>query len=418
MDFDITSLTWYLTSGNLLLFVLILLATSGLTLLHLLIAVGVSGYRRLRHGKQPVRVDEPEAPGTTVAFLVAVYNDELTIGPCVESILAQTRKPDQVIVVDDGSTDRTPEVLEGLRARGVTVVRMPQNGGKTRALEQGLQHVTSELVAITDADSIVHADYLKHMVPRFNDAEVAGVGGAVESIPHTWVTAARQVEYLITLKIDRRAEDEMGALLVLPGVSSTYRTRVLREMGFEHDTIAEDFDLTFRMHKAGHKLSMEARALVYTSDPPTLKAYQRQLVRWYTDLWITVGKHRDMWGRKVFGAIEVPWLALNMIVYSVFVLGVPVYLLIVAPERLPVLLVWELLADLALTLIAFAVYRRGDVLWAALSRFPTRFIARWTTLWTLGRVLAGRPGKAWAKLERRGTAAFLASQRTKPTRSG
>lgn len=396
------------------LYVIILLATSGLTLLHLGVAIGIGGIQRLRRGKAaPAPAQDPDAPAPTLTFVVPVYNDGMTIGPCVESILRQSKPADAIIVVDDGSTDDTPQVLATLVPRGVTVVRMAQNGGKTRALEEALLHVKTDLVAITDADSIVHQDYVKEIVESFRDPKVAGVGGAVESIPHTWVTAARQVEYLLTLKIDRNAEDKMGTLIVLPGVSSTYRTKVLKELGFEHDTIAEDFDLTFRMHKAGHHLRMNPHALVYTSDPPTLKSYRAQLVRWYTDLWITVKKHRDMLGRKLFGAVEVPWLVVNMLVYSAFIIVVPVYLLLFRPESFLVFLLWELAADVVLSVLAAIVYKRWDALWGIVSRFPTRFIARWVTLTTFARVAMGRPGLAWTKLERRRTDRFLAAQATR-----
>jgi len=395
--------------------VLVLLATSGLTLFHLLVVAIVASVRKLRRRAQP-QPRPPEKP-LKLAFVVAVYNDALTIGPCIDSILAQSRRPDQIIVVDDASTDGTFEVLKKYRPKGVQVVRMEANGGKTRALEKALTLVRTDLVAVTDADSIVHRDYVKEIIPSFHDRKVAAVGGAVESIPHTWVTAARQVEYLITLKVDRKAEDAMGTLIVLPGVSSTYRVSVLRKLGFEHDTIAEDFDLTFRMQKAGLKLAMNPRALVYTSDPPTLKAYHRQLTRWYTDLWITVRKHRSMWGKKLFGAVEVPWLALNMVAYSLFVIGFPIYLLVVNPRALPGFFFWEFVADAGFALVAFAVYRRRDVLWSVVSRFPTRIIARWVTLTTLARVLVGRPGMAWTKLERRRTDAFLARQASEPAQT-
>ncbi|MEA3200557.1 MAG: peptidoglycan-N-acetylglucosamine deacetylase [Thermoplasmata archaeon] len=390
----------------------ILVLASGLTFVHLGVLLARRALLKLRGRRwRDVPSDffvagaPPREP--TIAFLVAVYNDALTIGPCVESILAQSRPLDQIVVVDDGSTDGTPAVLDTFRSRGVTVLRMPRNGGKTAAIEEGLRHVRTELVAITDADSLVHRDYVKEIIPSFEDPEVAGVGGAVESLPHSWVTAARSVEYMITLRLDRTAEDAMDSLLVLPGVSSTYRRRVLVRMGFEHDTIAEDFDLTFRMQRAGHKLTMNRRAVVYTSDPPTLRSYHRQLTRWYTDLWITVRKHRGMLGRRLFGAVEVPLLVVNLWVYSVLILAAPLYFLLFDPGRLVSFLFWELVMDVAFVALALRVYGRPHVLWGLLSRYPTRLIARWVTLVTFFRVAVGRPGMAWTKLERRATAGLL-----------
>jgi cellulose synthase/poly-beta-1,6-N-acetylglucosamine synthase-like glycosyltransferase len=216
---------------------------------------------------------------------------------------------------------------------------------------------------------------------------------------------------MITLRLDRKAEDAMGSLLVLPGVSSTYRRSLLVAMGFEHDTIAEDFDLTFRLQKAGHKLAMNPRALVYTSDPPTLKSYHKQLTRWYTDLWLTVKKHRDLWGHRVFGTVEVPMLVINLAVYSLLIVVAPLYFLFFDPQRLLSFFLWEFVMDVAFVLVAWRVYRSGHVFWGILSRYPTRFIARFVTLTTLVRVAVGRPGMAWEKLERRPTANMVATSR-------
>lgn len=399
---------------ELLLFLLILWATTGLTIIHL----AVLAYRipaRLVKRLAPRGVPTPPpaerpAPDLSLTFVVPVYNEELTVGPCVESILRQSVRPQAIIVVDDGSTDGTMRVLERYRAQGVIVLQMPKNGGKTRAIEMALVHVATDLVAITDGDSIVHCDYVRNILESFRDPEVVAAGGAVESIPHTWITAARQIEYMMTVNIDRNAEDSMGSLIVLPGVSSTYRTATLREMGFEHDTIAEDFDLTFRLQRANKRIAMNLRAKVYTSDPPTLASYARQLHRWYTDFWLVLKKHRKVLGKRVFGTVEVPMLVLNATVSSLLYLALPVYLLFADPARLPWFFATAFLLDLALVVLAARIYRRKDVWWSLVSRVPTRLIGRTAFLVAMVRVLAGRPGRAWKKLERRGTRAFLASQ--------
>lgn len=398
-----------LSATDLLVFLLVLWATTGLTLVHL----GVIGGRTLRNLFRPrpgprTAPDPASRPRLTLTFMVPVYNDGITVGPTIESLLRQSVRPDRILVVNDGSTDATREVLDGFRDKGVDVLHLERNVGKTRALESGLRHVTTDLVAITDADSIVHVDYVKEIAHSFADPKVAAAGGAVESIPHTWVTAARQVEYMMTVNVDRNAEHSMDALVVLPGVSSTYRTAVLREMGFEHDTIAEDFDLTFRLQRANRRIAMNLRANVFTSDPPTLRSYQKQLLRWYTDFWLVLRKHRAVLGKRVFGTVEVPMLLLNATVTSVLYLALPIVLLFTAPRHLLTYFLTGLVLDFVLVAVAARVYRRRDVWWCLLSRTPTRFIARTAYLTAMVRVLVGKPGTAWDKLERRGTAGFLA----------
>ena len=397
---------------DVIVLLLVLWATTGLTLIHLAV-IGGRSLRDLARGRRGPRAspDPAARPDLTLTFVVPVYNDGATVGPTVESLLGQSVRPDRILVVNDGSTDSTREVLDGFRGRGVDVLHLERNVGKSRALEEALKHVTTDLVAVTDADSVVHVDYVKEIVHSFADPRVAAAGGAVESIPHTWVTAARQVEYMMTVNVDRNAEHSMNALVVLPGVSSTYRTEVLREMGFDHDTIAEDFDLTFRLQRAGRKIAMNLRAKVYTSDPPTLASYRKQLLRWYTDFWLVLKKHRAVLGKRVFGTVEVPMLVLNATVTSVLYLVLPIVFLFTDPRHLLTWLLMGLALDAVLVAIAWRAYHRNDVWWCLLSRTPTRLIARTAYLTAMVRVLAGRPGRAWDKLERRGTAGFLAASR-------
>lgn len=390
---------------DIVLAMLILWATTGLTFIHL----GVIAWRGLspRRRAPPAPSWGVAGPRPTLTFVVPVHNDGLTVGSTIESLLRQSVRPDRILVVDDGSTDDTPRALEAFRDRGVDVLRLPKNVGKSRALDAALASIDTELVAITDADSIVHVDYVKEIVASFADPRLAAVGGAVESIPHTWVTASRQLEYMLTVSIDRNAETSMNALVVLPGVSTTYRTKALRELGFEFDTIAEDFDLTFRMQRAGKRIAMNMRAKVYTSDPPTLRSYYKQLTRWYTDFWLVLVKHRAVLGKKVFGTVEVPMLVLNATVSSALFLALPVYFAFARPEALLPFFGLVLVMDAVLVLIAWRVYRRNDVWLALASRVPTRFLGRWAYLVSMVRVLIGRPGRAWEKLERRSTAEFL-----------
>ena len=400
--------------GDLALWLLVLVAVHGLLVFHVA-WVGLVKTRRWLMGRRNSFRDP--GPGfalagapPSVAFLVAAHNEERTIGPCIESILAQTVPSSEIIVIDDASTDGTASVVERYRARGVRLIRLMANRGKTSAIEIGLEATRARFVAITDADSLVDARYLEHVLPHFEDAEVAAVAGRVDSLPQSWVTAARQVEYMIAIEVDRHAESEMSALLVLPGVSTTYRTSVLREMGFERDTIAEDIDLTFRLHRAGRQMRLERDATVRTSDPLTLKDYYRQVRRWDNDFWLTIVKHRAMIGRTRFGIVSFPLTAAATLVHSVIVLGVPLYLLVARPGMLPYYIIGQLAWDAALAVTAALLYRRWDVLWACASRYPTRVLSRISSPWAFARVLAGKPLRTWRKLERRSTASLQLQQ--------
>lgn len=392
---------------------LVVVAILGFSVLH--VGVLAAGWvRRVARRATGTRAPPPRgghsmagpAPRLTLTYVVSVYNDALTIGPCIESLLKQTRRPDRILIVDDGSTDGTAEVIDAYRPRGVHAVHLPRNVGKTRALEAALRVIDTDLVAITDADSLVHEAYVERIVPAFHDPRVAAVGGILESIPHTWVTAARQVEYVTGLHLVRRAEADMDSIFVLVGSATTYRTSILKTMGFEHDTIAEDLDLTFRLHAAGHVLRLEPRAKVFVSDPPTLRDYHKQLDRWYTDFWIVVRKHHRLLGKRTFGTIEYPGIVVSETLASAAYVASPFVLLTFDPRAALAWFLIGLAADVLLILGSSLAWRRQDVWWSLLSRTPMRFIARTTFLYTMVRVLVGRPGTRWQKLARLETHTF------------
>jgi cellulose synthase/poly-beta-1,6-N-acetylglucosamine synthase-like glycosyltransferase len=399
---ELGGLTWQ----DLLFCLLVLWTTRGLLLLHL----GVLGARAVyRAGRRlwprcpphpPSGPPENPSSAFSLSFIVPVYNDALTVGPCLESLLAQSVPPHAIVIVNDGSTDATRYVLDLFRARGVTVVHLPDNRGKTRALEAGLHSVHTDLVAFTDADSLVDPHYVREIRASFRDPAVVAAAGAVESLPQTWVTAARQVEYLLSIYVHRNAETHLNTMWVLPGVSTTYRRQVLLELGFEHDTIGEDLDLTWRLHRAGRKMVMNLRAKVYTADPPTLRAYYRQLTRWYTDVWLCVKKHRALVGRGAFGWVGLPLAVLNTFAASVVYLLLPLYLLLFASRTLGLTALTELACNATLAVLAHWLYRRRDVYWSLLSSYPTRIITRFVILLTFVRVLIGRPDLVWRKIER------------------
>lgn len=142
---------------------------------------------------------------------------------------------------------------------------------------------------------------------------------------------------------------------------------------------------------------MNPRAKVYTSDPPTLVSYFRQLLRWHTDFWLVVRKHRSIFGKRVFGTVALPITVLNNVASSVLFLGLPVYFLLFHPSRLLFFLFVCTTVDSVTAIVAHHRYRRVAVYWSVLSRYPTRFAARLAFLIAMTQVLAGRPDKTWSK---------------------
>lgn len=410
-----------LTGTDLVVLMLIVWATTGLTVIHLAVIFGRTVVRACTPKRVRERREEAAAASEPLrlTFVIPVHNEEATVSATLESILAQSERADSIIVVNDGSTDGTARVLDSFRPRGITVVTMETNGGRSRALEAGLAHVNTELVAFTDADSIVHEDYVKEIKKSFRDPEVVAAAGAVQSIPHTWVTAARQVEYMLTFNINHNAETTMGSMMVLSGASSTYRTGILRRLGWEHYSPAEDMDVTWRLHKEGRKLVLNRRAIVFTSDPPTLAAYSKQIFRWYTGFWAVFRRHVSLFGKGMFGAVEMPMVVLNMTASSILFVTVPFYLVANASYQLLWFFGIGTALDIAIVVIAVRVYDRKDLWWSALSRTPTRMICKLAWVVTMVRVMliGYRPGNRYAAIPRLSTDGFAAAGHAPTTRS-
>ncbi len=239
------------------------------------------------------------------------------------SWLAQSRPADEIIVVDDASTDNTPHILAEFGDK-ITVVRTPVNlGNKSYAQEFGLRHITGDVFISTDGDTLLHKDFIKNIEKDFKDPKVAAVGGYVKSLKYNWLTRHRAFEYAIGQNFHKLAQSYLDCLYVIPGAAGAFRTNIFRTyLSFDHDTIAEDLDFTYKLHRLGFRLIYDRDAIVYTQDPATLKSYINQMRRWYGGGWQNLIKNYDI------VAIPPPALMLSLMYAEGFAFAV---LLLIMP---------------------------------------------------------------------------------------
>lgn len=259
-----------------------------------------------------------------ISFLIPCYNEERTVKKCIESILDQTRRADEVIVVNDGSTDGTREVLRGF-ADAITVVDTPKNtGNKSYAQEYGLKFVTGDIFLATDADTIVAHDFIETMERNFEDARVQAVAGYIKSLQHNWITACRELDYLIGQDLHKLAQSHINAVVVIPGCASAFRTSTFRRyITFDHDTVTEDLDFTFKYHKNDFKIVYDRDAVVYTQDPATLRAYINQMRRWIGGGWQNVMKHWRVITVRPAHAFELSFIYFEGVVFGALFFVLP-----------------------------------------------------------------------------------------------
>jgi cellulose synthase/poly-beta-1,6-N-acetylglucosamine synthase-like glycosyltransferase/spore germination protein YaaH/peptidoglycan/xylan/chitin deacetylase (PgdA/CDA1 family) len=368
-----------------------------------------------------------------VAVLIPAYNEEKVIERTIQGALDSDYPNLRVIVIDDGSKDRTLEVARRAFAReeaaGRVVILTKPNGGKAAALNYGLDHIgDAELFVGIDADTIIAPDAIARMVPHFLNPQVGAIAGnaKVGNRVNLW-TRWQALEYITSQNFERRALNTLGAVSVVPGAIGAWRVSAVSEAGGYHtDTVAEDADLTMALLRNGYRVEYEDCALAFTEAPTNANALMRQRFRWSFGILQAIFKHRDVVARK--GALG--WVAIpNMLIFQIllplvspfidimFVVGTIWYIVqkYYHPEstdpasfqKLLLFFVVFLVIDFVASSIAFALERRHpearEDFWLLsqvwLQRFAYRQLFSIVLFRTLKRAITGRPF-AWDKLDR------------------
>lgn len=387
----------------------------------------------LLHRRRPAPA--PIQPRPKVTALVAAYNEEKVIVKTLESILACDPPPDELIVIDDGSQDGTSEAVK--RAYGddprVRLITVP-NGGKAAALNLGLKEAKGEILFCIDADTLLAKDAVSSLVDHFADPKVGAVAGNVKvGNAGTMVTDWQSLEYTTSQNLDRRAYDLLDSITVVPGAIGAWRKSAVEEVGgYQTDTLAEDMDLTWRLHRAGYEIRTESRSKAYTEAPETLGALVKQRFRWSMGTFQCLWKHRGALFRYGwFGWLALPMLWIFQVVFQLLaplidlqLLTSTIRLLLTARHESAYTKDWQpyqqALHQWSSMLILFTVFTAMEMLvgwlsyrwegesprplrWLIVQRFCYRQLLYWVMIRSLFQALLGRRG-GWGKLARTGSA--------------
>ena len=379
-----------------------------------------------------------------VAVLIPAYNEEKVIERTIQGTLDSDYPNLRVIVIDDGSKDRTLEVVRRafapeLAAGRVLLLTKP-NGGKAAALNYGLEHIgDAELFVGIDADTIIAPDAISRMVPHFLNPSVGAIAGnaKVGNRVNLW-TRWQALEYITSQNFERRALNTMGAVSVVPGAIGAWRVSAVSEAGgYQTDTVAEDADLTMALLRNGYRVEYEDRALAFTEAPTNANSLMRQRFRWSFGILQAVFKHRDVVAREgVLGWVALPNILIFQILLPLvspfidimFVVGTIWYFVQKSyhPEstdpasfqKLLLFFVVFLVIDFIASSIAFALERRQpearEDFWLLsqvwLQRFAYRQLFSVVLFRTLKRAITGRPF-AWDKLDRTAAVKYKPAER-------
>jgi cellulose synthase/poly-beta-1,6-N-acetylglucosamine synthase-like glycosyltransferase/peptidoglycan/xylan/chitin deacetylase (PgdA/CDA1 family)/spore germination protein YaaH len=254
--------------------------------------------------------DHPEFQ-PPVSVLIPAYNEEEVIVYTINSVLESDYPNLEVIVVDDGSTDDTGDLLDSEFGRNpaVRVIHQP-NRGKPSALSHALAEASSGIIVTIDADTSVESNAVSKLVRNFVNPRVGAVAGNVKVGNRvSWLTRWQALEYVTSQNLEKRAFDLLNCIPVVPGALSAWRAEAINEAGgFTADTVAEDTDLTITIRRAGWKIYYEEEAIGWTDAPETAAALVRQRFRWTFGTLQAFWKHRDTLGRTKHGTLG--WIAL------------------------------------------------------------------------------------------------------------
>ena len=238
-----------------------------------------------------------------VSIIVPVYNEEKVIKESVRSLLELNYSNYEIIIVNDGSTDKTGEVAEELVGyrKGrygeirISLINKP-NGGKAKALNAGIRYSRAEIVLCMDGDSQLSEDSLILAVRHFANPEIGAVAGNVKVANRgKFYTDLQALEYIEGLNMARSAQSYINLVNIIPGPIGIFRRAAIEEAGFySSDTFAEDADLTLKLLANGWKIYYEPNAISYTEAPVKLQQLLKQRYRWTRGIIQSIRKHKKL----------------------------------------------------------------------------------------------------------------------------
>ena len=262
----------------------------------------------------------------TVSVLIPAYNEEESVAPTLDSILAVDYPKDklEIIFIDDGSKDGTLRVAQRYIKKGIKVFHKENDptGKKGSAMNFALKKAKGEIVVSMDADTFVDPKSLKQMVRFFKNPEVMCVSpGITIHNPRNLLQRIQYMEYLMGLFL-RKAFASVNAIHITPGAFSAYRKSFFDKYGgYEEGNLTEDLEVALRIQANHYIIENSPDSPVYTIAPNKFKDLLIQRRRWYVGLMRNTWNYRKIFFNKEYGDLgmfvfPIAWIS---IFFSVFV---------------------------------------------------------------------------------------------------
>lgn len=208
-----------------------------------------------------------------ISVIIPVYNGGKTIARCLSALLEQSKKPGEIIVVDDGSKDNTRETVKKF---GGVVLLEQEHKGPASARNLGAKKAKGEILLFTDTDCVPDKNWVLEMTEPFKNREIAGVQGRYKTDQKGLI--ARFVQLEIEDRYDRMRKREN--IDFIGSYAAAYRKDILLKFGGFDESFpmasGEDPEISFKLAAAGHKMVFNEKAIVYHNHVSTLRGYMRQ----------------------------------------------------------------------------------------------------------------------------------------------
>lgn len=348
-----------------------------------------------------------------VSIIVPAYNEEVTAIKTIQSLLQVDYPEFEIIFIDDGSKDKTYELVNASYGNHpmVRVLTKP-NGGKASALNFGIAHSRYDFAVCIDADTQLKNDAIRHLMTYFTDEEIGAVAGTVKVGNETnIITIWQSIEYITAQNMDRRAFGLINSITVVPGAIGAFRKAAVFKAGaFTSDTLAEDCDLTMRILKQGYIIKNSAEAIAYTEAPESLNALLKQRFRWSFGVMQSFWKNRDaLFNKKYsfFGMVGMPNILIFQIILPLFSPLADLMMIIGLfgdkPWKILTYYVAFVLIDFFVSIIAFRMEKEkyGKLIYIIPQRFVWRQLMYYILFKSIRKALKGELS-GWGVLKRTG----------------
>ena len=252
----------------------------------------------------------------SVSVLIPAYNEEESIASTIKSVMQSTYPIEEVIVLNDGSKDRTREIVEELMNHysNLKILNKP-NSGKADSLNKGFRMAKSELVVVLDADGQPEQVALANMVGFFNDEKMAAVTGLI--VPKNrskFIEKLQTYEYPV-IAWTRKLLSYVDAIYVNPGALSMYRREIILKVGgFDTSNMTEDIEMTWKLAYHGYKRQESLASKDYTVVPDNFKKWWKQRTRWNLGGLQTIMKYKSFAFRKgMLGLFIIPFFVASLL---------------------------------------------------------------------------------------------------------